>query len=126
MIFPGIFNKDNKKVEVKRHTLSVNEWPEYVVILDEKNFDDFIKKYPLSLMDFWAPWCSPCRAMIPRLRRLSKIYKGRVAFGRLDTQKNQSLPKKYVTRLFQPTYTHSTTINSALGITIIIYMIIWR
>ena len=95
MIFPGIFNKDNKKVEVKRHTLSVNEWPEYVVILDEKNFDDFIKKYPLSLMDFWAPWCSPCRAMIPRLRRLSKIYKGRVAFGRLDTQKNQSLAKKY-------------------------------
>jgi len=95
MIFLGIFKRDNKKLEANRNILSVNEWPEHVVTLDEKNFDDFIQKYPLSLTDFWAPWCSPCKAMMPRLRRLSKIYKGRVAFARLDTQKNQSLAKKY-------------------------------
>jgi thioredoxin 1 len=33
--------------------------------------------------------------MAPRLRRLSKIYKGKVAFGKLDTQKNQDIAKQY-------------------------------
>jgi thioredoxin 1 len=95
MIFLSIFTKDNNKVDANRHTLSVNEWPEHVVTLDKKNFDDFINKYPLSIVDFWAPWCSPCKTMTPRLRRLSKVYKGNVAFGRLDTQENQNLAKKY-------------------------------
>ncbi len=94
MIFLNIFNK-TKKNKPNRKTLSANEWPDYIVILDEKNFDDFIQKYPLSIIDFWAPWCNPCKAMIPRLRRLSKIYKGQLAFGRLDTQKNKNLANKH-------------------------------
>ncbi len=94
MIFLNIFNK-TKKNKPNRKTLSANEWPDYIVILDEKNFDDFIQKYPLSIIDFWAPWCNPCKAMIPRLRRLSKIYKGQLAFGKLDTQKNKNLANKY-------------------------------
>lgn len=94
MIFLNIFNK-TKKNKPNRKTLSANEWPDYIVILDEKNFDDFIQKYPLSIIDFWAPWCNPCKAMIPRLRRLSKIYKGQLAFGKLDTQKNKNLANKH-------------------------------
>ena len=95
MIVLSLFKKSNKKVEASRNTLSANEWPEHIVTLDEKSFNDFIQKYHLSIIDFWAPWCSPCKTMIPRLRRLSKIYKGRLAFGRLNTQENQSLAKKY-------------------------------
>lgn len=71
------------------------DWPEYVVALDKKNFNEFINKYPLSLVDFWAPWCGPCKAMVPRMRRLSKIYKGKVAFGRLNTEENREIAKKY-------------------------------
>lgn len=74
---------------------SVKEWPDHVVTLEKNNFKKFIEKYPLSIIDFWAPWCAPCREMAPRLRRLSKIYKGKVAFGKLDTQKNQDIAKKY-------------------------------
>ena len=74
---------------------SVDKWPDYVVTLNGKNFYKFIQKYPLSLVDFWAPWCAPCRTMSPRLRRLSKIYKGEVAFGKLNTQENEDIAKKY-------------------------------
>ncbi|KYK25657.1 hypothetical protein AYK25_05075 [Thermoplasmatales archaeon SM1-50] len=49
----------------------------------------------MSLVDFCAPWCTPCQEMTPRLRRLSKIYKGKVAFGKLDIQNNQDIAKKY-------------------------------
>ncbi len=71
------------------------EWPDYVISLDGKTFDEFIYRYPLSMVDFWAPWCGPCRVMLPRLRKLSKIYKDKVAFGRLNTQENQDIAKRY-------------------------------
>lgn len=71
------------------------KWPDHVLIIDNKNFNDFIQKYPFSIVDFWAPWCAPCKVMVPRLRRLSKIYKGKVAFGKLDIQKYQEIAKKY-------------------------------
>ena len=95
MIFLGIFKykKENRNSEQK--IPSAVEWPDHVVILDGKKFEEFIQKYALSVIDFWAPWCSPCKAMAPRLRRLSKIYKGKIAVGKLDTQKNQDIAKQY-------------------------------
>ena len=84
-----------KKIDYKENSLQYKDWPDHVVTLDGKTFDDFIKKYPFSIVDFWAPWCAPCKSMSPRLRRLSKIYKGKIAFGKLDTQKNQDISKKY-------------------------------
>ena len=79
----------------KENSIPSLEWPYHIVTLEGKKFYDFIKKYPFSIVDFWAPWCAPCKSMSPRLRRLSKIYKGKVAFGKLDTQKNQDIAKKY-------------------------------
>jgi len=85
-------NKNNSK---KQNKNSVTDWPDYVITLDKTTLKPFIEKYPLSIVDFWAPWCKPCKSMAPRLRRLSKIYKGKVAFGRINTQENESVSKKY-------------------------------
>ena len=95
MIALGIFKRKRNVRDSDQKPPSVDEWPDYVVTLEGKNFNEFIQKYPLSMIDFWAPWCAPCRTMAPRLRRLSKIYKGKVAFGKLDTQKNPDIAKKY-------------------------------
>jgi len=76
-------------------THSIKEWPDHVLTLERNNFNKFIDKYPLSVVDFWAPWCAPCKVMAPRLRRLAKIYKGKVVFGKLDTQNNQDIAEKY-------------------------------
>jgi len=84
-----------RKKDSAKKPLQSKEWPDHVVTLEGENFNNFIEKYPLSIVDFWAPWCAPCRTMSPRLRRLSKIYKGKVAFGKLDTQKNHNIAKKH-------------------------------
>ena len=95
MIYIGIFKHKDDKLGFNQKAYSVKEWPDHVVTLEGNNFKKFIEKYPLSIVDFWAPWCAPCRVIAPRIRRLSKIYKGKVAFGKLDTQKNQDIAKQY-------------------------------
>jgi thioredoxin 1 len=95
MILLRIFDFNKKRKISEKQALSDIQWPDYVVTLEEKNIKEFITKYPLSIVDFWASWCAPCRVMAPRLRRLSKIYKGKVAVGKLDIQKNQDIARQY-------------------------------
>ena len=71
------------------------DFPKHIETLGDKNFNEFIEKYPLCIVDFWAPWCQPCKSMNPRIRRLSKIFEGKVAFGRINTQNNKKTAEKY-------------------------------
>jgi len=90
-----IFKHKKENCKSSQGAPSKVEWPDHIITLDKKNFENFIQKYPLSIIDFWAPWCTPCKAMAPRVRRLSNIYKGKVAFGKLDTQENKDIAKKH-------------------------------
>ena len=81
-----------KKKEKKIENVQL---PDYIETLDDKNFEDFIKSYPTCLIDFWAPWCQPCRTMGPRLRKLSTLYKDKVAFGKLNIQEYKKIADKY-------------------------------
>jgi thioredoxin 1 len=90
-----IFKRKAKKINENNTKKTPVEVIEHIVTLDNKNFNEFIDKYPLSVVDFWAPWCAPCRELTPRFRRLLKIYKGKVAFGKIDIQKYPEVSKKY-------------------------------
>jgi thioredoxin 1 len=90
-----LFDKLSKKAETDQPSLKKSDWPTHVEELNEKSFDEFTNKYPLTIIDFWAPWCKPCKTMLPRLRRLERIYQGKVAFGRLNTQEEAELAKKF-------------------------------
>lgn len=91
----AIFKRKAKKIKENNSKKATEEVIDHIVTLDDKNFNEFIDKYPLSVVDFWALWCVPCRELTPRFRRLSKIYKGKVAFGKIDTQKHPEIAKKY-------------------------------
>jgi thioredoxin 1 len=52
----------------------------------------------LALVDFWATWCSPCRAIAPVIEQLAAEYNGRVKVAKLDVDANQKTTMRYNVR----------------------------
>ncbi len=63
-------------------------WPDAPVPVTDADFDDVVGRYPLALVDFWAPWCGPCRIVAPSIEELAREMSGRVAFLKLNTDEN--------------------------------------
>ena len=66
--------------------------------LGNASFGQVIKKYPLTVVDFWAPWCAPCRTVSPVIEQLSREYAGRVAFGKVNVDKEKWVASSYRVR----------------------------
>jgi len=47
------------------------------------------------LVDFWAEWCAPCKAMVPDLEAVATQYEGRVRVGKLNVEENEQVPFQY-------------------------------
>jgi thioredoxin 1 len=58
------------------------------LILNDSNFAQAVEKYPLLVVDFWAPWCGPCRMLGPTIERLAEELAGRAIFGKLNVDEN--------------------------------------
>ena len=52
----------------------------------------------LSVVDFTAEWCGPCKALAPVLEELASEYAGKVSFFKLDVDRNQPVAQKYMVR----------------------------
>ena len=63
--------------------------------LTDSNFASEISKYPIMLVDFWAPWCGPCRVVSPIIEQLSREYSGKVAFGKVNVDENQRIAASF-------------------------------
>jgi thioredoxin 1 len=61
------------------------------IALTDANFQSEVAKYPLILVDFWAPWCGPCRMVGPIIEQLAREYSGRVVFGKVNVDENQRI-----------------------------------
>ena len=71
------------------------DWPDKPEPVTDQNFDEFVKKYNVVLIDCWAPWCGPCRMLGPTIDELAGEYKGKVAFGKLNTDDNRDIPMRH-------------------------------
>lgn len=63
--------------------------------LTDANFEETISKYSLVLVDFWAGWCGPCRALAPTIEELAREYLGRVLIAKLDVDENPLTAEKF-------------------------------
>lgn len=68
---------------------------EGVTEVKDATFEEFIKKHKVAVIDCWAPWCGPCRAIAPKVEELAKEMEGKVGFGKVNTDENEAIPMKY-------------------------------
>ncbi|MBS7633414.1 thioredoxin [Candidatus Bathyarchaeota archaeon] len=61
----------------------------------DSSFDKTIEKNPLVLIDFWASWCGPCRALAPTIEQLAAEYAGKVFVGKLDVDENPATAERF-------------------------------
>src|SRR6185369_14191856 len=62
----------------------------------DANFEtDVISSSTPVIVDFWATWCAPCKAMVPHLEKIQEDLSGRVKIVKLNVEENQAVPTKY-------------------------------
>ena|SRR3990167_906979 len=62
--------------------------------LDGKGFNEFIKK-GVSVVDFWAAWCGPCKMVAPIFEEAAEELKGKIKFGKVDVDAHSDLAQRF-------------------------------
>lgn len=70
-----------------------------IVTLTDDEFDtQVLKASKLTLVDFWAEWCAPCRALTPVVEEMAKSYEGKLVVGKMNIDEHPNTPGKYSVR----------------------------
>ena len=67
------------------------------IILNDENFESTVANHDMVIVDFWAPWCGPCKAFAPVFERVSADHTD-VVFGKVDTDQEQKLAATFQIR----------------------------
>jgi len=69
---------------------------EPIALADEAGFTELIGRSPLPvIVDFWAPWCGPCRMVAPEIEKLARAKAGRYIVAKLNTDEVPTIASKY-------------------------------
>jgi thioredoxin 1 len=70
-----------------------------VMEVTDATFDQDVLKFDQPvLVDFWAAWCGPCKAIAPIVDEIADAYKGRIKVLKMDVDKNSATPMRYSVR----------------------------
>ena len=69
-----------------------------VVEITDQNFQEVTGQSGLTMVDFWAVWCGPCRMVAPIVEQLADEYAGQVTVGKLDVDNNQQSASRFNVR----------------------------
>lgn len=98
-----IFEEDDelKRIKEKKMRELAREFEERkrmsgeVIQISDKDFNEFVSKNPIVLVDFFADWCMPCRMMAPVVEELAEEYAGRVLVGKINVDENPSTANRF-------------------------------
>lgn len=65
------------------------------VTITSENFESLKNGEQPLVVDFWATWCGPCRAIAPFVAELAEEYDGKVVVGKCDVEANDDIAKEY-------------------------------
>ena len=69
---------------------------QYTIEVTNDNFDEQVAQSDIPVVvDFWAPWCAPCRMIAPMLDQLAEKHNGVVAVGKCNVDENPALAQRY-------------------------------
>jgi len=87
---------DNIKEEAKCGRCKKNIFDTKPIELTTENISQHLEKNDIPVMvDFWAPWCGPCKTMGPNFEQASRDFKTKVRFAKINTEDQQSLGGHY-------------------------------
>jgi len=87
-------------------------------ISDDSFKNDVLESSTPVLVDFWAPWCGPCKAISPVLEEIAEEYAGKITIAKMNIDENELTPAKFGVRsiptliLFKDGQTQDTQIGS--------------
>ena len=66
------------------------------LVINDGNFEEIVLKSEQPVMvDFWAAWCSPCRALAPYVEQIATEYKGKAVVGKVDIEQSPDIANQF-------------------------------
>lgn len=93
MMFAATFS------DIEKHSLlTIKENLKMEVTITTENFESLKNGEKPLVVDFWATWCGPCRAIAPYIEELAKEYDGKIVVGKCDVEENDDIVMEFGVR----------------------------
>lgn len=93
MMFAATFS------DIEKHSLlTIKERLKMEVTITTENFESLKNGEKPLVVDFWATWCGPCRAIAPYIEELAKEYDGKIVVGKCDVEENDDIVMEFGVR----------------------------